>query len=203
MDFDRVATDVRTLASALKPLTDEMMRGGPYVLAYGNSVKQLAQSMRTVNNIGKLTNQMAKSTNELNSTLSSVRGLASFATGLYALREGAQYVYGFIQNINSYVEDINLFTVAMGSAAEEAENFTQKMQTVLGIDAGEAMRNMGIFNQLATSFGVSSDQAEILSKNFTQLGYDLSSFFNLPIEESFEKLQSGLAGEIEPLNLAA
>lgn len=33
----------------------------------------------------------------------------------------------------------------------------------------------------------------------TQLGYDLSSFFNISVEDSMQKLQSGIAGELEPL----
>lgn len=38
-----------------------------------------------------------------------------------------------------------------------------------------------------------------MSKNLTQLGYDLSSFFNISYEDAFQKLQSGISGELEPL----
>ena len=195
IDLDTTAANVKKLASAIRPLTDEMIRGGPAVLSYGQSLSQLASAMRTINNTGKLTYQMTKSTENLNSTLNRTKGIATAVAAFYTLREIGQYVSGFIGSINSYVEDVNLFTVAMGDAAEEAEIFTQKMQDVLGIDAGEAMRNMGVFNQFATSFGVSAEQAEILSRKFTQLGYDLASFFNLSTEDAFEKLQSGLAGK--------
>ena len=34
-----------------------------------------------------------------------------------------------------------------------------------------------------------------MSKNLTQLGYDISSFYNIPISESFEKLESGITGQ--------
>ena len=43
------------------------------------------------------------------------------------------------------------------------------------------------------------EKANLMSKNLTQLGYDISSFYNISIEEAMEKLQSGIAGEIEPL----
>jgi hypothetical protein len=56
---------------------------------------------------------------------------------------------------------------------------------------------------LATGFGVVSDRAFVMSQNLTQLGYDISSFFNIPIAEAMQKLQSGVSGEIEPLVLAA
>ena len=38
-----------------------------------------------------------------------------------------------------------------------------------------------------------------MSQNLTQLGYDLSSYANIPIEEAMLKLQSGISGELEPL----
>jgi len=52
---------------------------------------------------------------------------------------------------------------------------------------------------ITKGFGVASDRAYTMSRNLTQLGYDISSFFNIPFEEAFQKLQSGIAGELEPL----
>lgn len=73
------------------------------------------------------------------------------------------------------------------------------MENVLGIDSGEAMRNMAVFQNLTTSFGMASDKAYILSQNLTQLGYDMASFFNLSTEDSFQKLQAAISGELEPI----
>ena len=42
-----------------------------------------------------------------------------------------------------------------------------------------------------------------MSKNLTQLSYDISSFYNISTEEAYNKVQSGFAGELEPLILAA
>ena len=52
-------------------------------------------------------------------------------------------------------------------------------------------------------FGVVGDRAYLMSKNLTQLGYDIASFYNISVEESMQKLKSGFAGELEPLALAA
>jgi phage-related protein len=38
-----------------------------------------------------------------------------------------------------------------------------------------------------------------MSQQLTQLGYDLSSFYNVAVEEAMQKLKSGFAGELEPL----
>ena len=94
---------------------------------------------------------------------------------------------------------MNLFTVAMGEGAEEALRFGQAVSDILGIDLSDWIRNQGVFNTLLTGFGNTADRAEIMSKNLTQLGYDLSSFFNISVEDSMQKLQSGISGELEPL----
>ena len=108
-------------------------------------------------------------------------------------------IYSAIQKSSDYVENVNLFTVSMGKYADEAKQYAETVGEVMGIDPGEWMRNQGVFMTLATGFGVASDRAAVMSKNLTQLGYDLSSFFNISYEDAMEKLQSGLAGELEPL----
>jgi phage-related protein len=105
----------------------------------------------------------------------------------------------FITESSNYVENVNLFTVSMGEYATEAQRYAETVGEAMGIDPGEWMRNQGVFMTLATGFGVASDRAATMSKNLTQLGYDISSFYNLNMEEAMKKLQSGLAGELEPL----
>lgn len=108
-------------------------------------------------------------------------------------------IYSAIQKSSDYVENVNLFTVAMGDYAGEAKEYAETVGEAMGIDPGEWMRNQGVFMTLATGFGVAGDRAAVMSKNLTQLGYDLSSFFNISYEDAMQKLQSGLSGELEPL----
>ena len=91
----------------------------------------------------------------------------------------------------------------MGEYAESSKAYAEEVQAVMGIDPSEWMRNQGVFMQMASGFGVVAEDAALMSKNLTQLGYDISSFYNISIEEAMTKLQSGVAGEIEPLTLAA
>ena len=69
----------------------------------------------------------------------------------------------------------------------------------MGIDPGSWMRYQGVFQTLATGFGVAGDRAAVMSQQLTQLGYDISSFYNIDVENAMLKLQSGLSGELEPL----
>ena len=69
----------------------------------------------------------------------------------------------------------------------------------MGINPGEWMRNQGVFMTITEGFGVASDRAYTMSKNLTQLTYDLASFFNISTADAFQKLESGISGELEPL----
>lgn len=104
-----------------------------------------------------------------------------------------------IAKYSEYVEDINLFSVAMGNFADKGAELAYRMQELLGVDSGQIMKYMAVFQNLTTSFGMAGDKAYILSSNLAQLGYDLASFHNLSIEESFQKLQAAISGELEPI----
>jgi hypothetical protein len=47
--------------------------------------------------------------------------------------------------------------------------------------------------------GLGKQQAYDMATSMTKLAYDMSSFYNLPVEEAFEKLSAGITGETEPL----
>lgn len=108
-------------------------------------------------------------------------------------------IKSFISLSTDYIENMNLFSVSMGKYADEAREYAEAVSEAMGIDPSEWMRNQGIFMTLATGFGIVSDRAYIMSKNLTQLGYDISSFFNIDYAEAMQKLQSGISGELEPL----
>ena len=145
-------------------------------------------------------------------TVPSGTGNAARSYGNLAAKAGLAYVAvrtigntiaNWIGQTNDYIENMNLFNVSMGEYAQQAQNYAMQVGDTLGINPSEWMRNQGVFMNLATGFGVVGDRAYTMSQNLTQLGYDISSFFNIPIEESMQKLQSGISGEIEPLTSAA
>lgn len=195
LPLDDTKAKVDRLVAALKPLTDEMMRAGPYAVAYAESLKATASSLRTLNNAGTLTSKATASLDKLNNSLGKGFNLTKLGAVTAVVREISLKIGAAVNSMNEYIEDMNLFTVSLKDGAAEAEKFANKMQNLLGINAGDAMRNMGLFYNLVESFGATSEQSYILSKNLTQLGYDLSSFFNISTEDAFQKLQSGIAGE--------
>lgn len=119
-----------------------------------------------------------------------------FVSGLTGLTKGVVY---FTQKAADYEESLNLFTVTMGDQAKQGIEWLEKFSNALYLDPTEVMQYMGSFNSLIKGLGTASDKAYLMSKNLTQLTYDLASFKNIKPEVAFQKLQSAISGEIEPL----
>lgn len=194
--FVSLATSIQKVADAMRPLAVEMEK-----ISKGFSAlpKRIQSFITQMDRSGRSATTAAKSYKSLGGQLSSLNAKFNVGILIAALRRLANVMGGFVENSNQYVEDMNLFTVSMGEYADAAYEYAMKAQELMGIDAGQFMRNQGFFQSIASGFGVASDKATVLSKNLAQLGYDLASFYNSDVDTAMQKLQSGLAGELEPL----
>jgi hypothetical protein len=189
VDLDKFTQQMKDFAEAIKPLADEMNKVAAGFSAFPTRIQRLITSTEQYNGTVR---RATTSTNAWNSAIKAI----SFVT-IY--RAAAKLLSAAIAKSSQYTEDLNLFTVSMGKYAEEAYDYAQKVSEIVGIDPAEWMRNQGVFNTIITGFGVAGDKAAYMSKNLTQLGYDIASFYNLDFESAMQKVQSGIAGELEPL----
>lgn len=100
---------------------------------------------------------------------------------------------------NDYIENLNLFNVTMRDGAADALKYADSVEKIMGINISEWISYQGKFKQLASGFGVVNEQADIMSKNLTQLSYDMASFFNVNQQKAFEKLSSAMSGQVKGL----
>ena len=136
----------------------------------------------------------------IQSTSASFAKLTAKAIAAYhALDKIGDAIMSCIQKSSEYTENMNLFSVSMGEYASSAMEYANTVSEALGIDPSVWIRNQGVFMTMATGFGVATDRAALMSQQLTQLGYDISSFYNISVQEAMTKLQSGLSGELEPL----
>lgn len=191
-DIDKFTQQMKDLAAAMKPFADEMQKVSNGFSAFPSKIQKLITSTEKYNaSASKATSTTGKFTGGLKAL--------NVAAAAVAFRKIGQFIAQTVTESNKYQEDLNLFTVALGQYAGEAQNYAEKVSEVLGIDPAQWLRNQGVFNTLLTGFGDTAERAQLMSRNLTQLGYDLSSFFNIPIEDAMQKLQSGISGELEPL----
>lgn len=191
IDLNKFEKQMKELASAMAPFANEMQKVSNGFSAFPSRIQKVISS-----------------TEQYNATMKKARsygGLGFLSTGLQAgvaymaIRRLSGWISSAITASNAYQENLNLFTVAMGEYADQAYEYGQTVSDVLGIDFSEWIRNQGVFNTLLTGFGNTADRAALMSQNLTQLGYDLSSFFNIAVDDAMQKLQSGISGELEPL----
>lgn len=183
-------------------------RGGLGLTGVASEIRDVSSSMKDINQSNK-------------DTTRSFTDLFYKATGVSrAFKKIGNAIWSTIEKSSDYTETLNLFNVSMGKYAGTSEEITaeirealgdttaewkgamqyaEEVSAAMGIDTEEWMEAQGIFMTLATGFGVASSRAAVMSKNLTQLSYDLSSFYNMDVETAFLKLKSGLAGELEPL----
>lgn len=187
IDIKSLTAQIQQLSDAMCPLADNMGKIAAGFAAFPNRIQRL---IKTTNNLSKSNEKASKSYVNL---------AAKLAIAINMVRAAGRVIASMINQANKYIEDMNLFTVSMGKYAEEASKYAEQVSEVLGLDPAEFMRNEGIFNTIIKGFGVVEDRAYKMSRNLTQLGYDISSFYNISFEDAMTKLQSGIAGELEPL----
>ena len=191
-NIDKFTQQMTALAAAMKPFADEMQKVSNGFSAFPSKIQKLITSTEKYNASAR------KATFTTGKFTSGLKALNVAAVAI-TFRKIGHFIAQAVTESNKYQEDLNLFTVALGQYADEAKEYAEYVSDIMGIDPAQWLRNQGIFNTLLTGFGDTAERAQLMSQNLTQLGYDLSSYANIPIEEAMLKLQSGISGELEPL----
>ena len=189
VDMEKFTKQMTKLADAMKPFADEMQKVSNGFSAFPSKIQKLITSTEKYS---ASTQKATKRTNALENALKKINLSA-------IVGKVTQLLGRAVRKASDYQEVLNLFSVAMGDYAEEAYEYAQTVSEAMGIDPAEWMENQGVFNTIITGFGVAGDKAAYMSKNLTQLGYDLASFYNISFTDAMQKVQSGIAGELEPL----
>lgn len=187
VDFTRLTQQIEQISRAIEPLTRQAERAGQGLTAIAQIMQSTSRQAR----------QSASGFGLLNQTIGNikVKTLAAFA----ALRRLFSALKSGVTASAAYVENLNLFSVTMGDSADEALRFAESVNAALGVDTSDWIRYQGVFQSIGKGFGIVSEKADVMSKNLTQMSYDLSSFYNISVDTAAMKLQSAMSGEIMPM----
>lgn len=186
---------INQLTQVLTPLATQLDKVSTSFSNLPSNITKVSSAVKTINAQTKTSKGGI-----FGGLLTGVSGATIKTTAFIAIMKRlATSIGNAITISNEYVENLNLFRVSMGETTEVATKFVDTFSEALGVDPSNVMRYMGIFNNLIEGFGLSSDAAYTMSKNLTQLSYDMSSFLNIDIETAMKKLKSGISGEIEPM----
>lgn len=183
VDFTQLTQQIQQISTALEPLVRQAERGGA-------GLNALAEIMRRTDRTAQ---QNTRGFSLFNQTIGNikVKTLAAVA----ALRRLLSVLKNGITASAAYVENLNLFSVTMGDSADEALRFAENVNAALGVDTSDWIRYQGVFQSIGKGFGIVSSQADVMSKNLTQLSYDkrLSLCGAIHIEKQGEPTNVGCA----------
>lgn len=170
--------------------------------------KTIATGMTTalvhpISSIKSIKSVLLKPFQDLNSLLPKVSlGIRGVTSGLMTLGgiAGLAMLGKKAVATASQLEEIqNVVDVVFGNMSSDIEDFSTKMAGAFGESELQAKKFTSTFGSMFSSVGITSDKILVMSENMSALAGDMASFYNLPIEQAFEKIQSGLVGETEPL----
>lgn len=191
--LDDFAEVCKKVASAISPLASKLDKVGRSFSSLPSKIKS------AVNSTTHFFSANQKASTSLSSLASQLENIKKRAAQLVSLKAIATYLANAVTKFNDFYEATDLFNNAMGELSSQATELINKMESLLGIDPTEAMTNIATIQSLATSFGLASDKAYILSKNLTQLAYDESSYWNKDTATTFTAIASAISGELEPI----
>lgn len=198
-DLDKFIANIKELNTALTPFANNMQKISNGFSAFPSRIQKLVTSTEKFNSTMSKANKVtaAGKSNGLWGFLNSAHIKYLALTGVF--RMVSNTLGKFVEKSAEYNETVNLFSISMGKYAEEAYEYAKAVNSAIGIDKNEWMKNQGVYKQILDSFGVVEEKSYTMSKGLTQISYDIASFYNTTTAEALEKVRSGIAGEIEPL----
>lgn len=178
-----------------KLVKEQIVNGQTQEKTYERVANGIKQTTKITTNGIKVTKQYVKENKNLSKALNLVKIAATFKV----LRMVYRQIKGLVQSSAEYISNMNYFNTTMGDMGGVATKFVTDMSDKFYLDPSNLMNYMASFNSLIKGFGIGSEEAYKMSKNLTQLSYDLAAFKGLSTEDAMQKIKSGISGELEPM----
>lgn len=193
-DIDKLTLEIEDKASdSTDSIIDLMSNLKKLDITIDTSSSKISKLSLAFNGLQQSTN---KSTSNLSKSM--FGGATELLSTSILLDKVGRGLSTILRLSNDYIETTNLFNVVMGESTEKAWGFVQALESI-GVDQEQAMRYQSSFYDIGKSLGMTAENAYTLSEQFTKLSYDYASLYNLPFEESFQKLQAAIVGTTEPI----
>lgn len=191
--IDKFVSRITELTNKLGPLATAL---APVATILNNISVSARKSSTSMGDVGRASSGLLPKFGNLR------RALGGFGL-IYSFRMLYTSLSKCFDKSNDYIENLNVVAVSLGEASTEAVKYADSLNKTLGIDPSEFLRQWSEFNLQLKGFGNGTeawnDKAYDMSRNLTQLGYDLASLYNVDIEVAMTKLASGMSGMSKPL----
>lgn len=196
-DSSNAAAAIESLIASLEKLekSTDLAKTAENIKGLSGSVDNLSSASKKLEkiNFGDVFKGISSA------TFSGIKNLAGWGISLTVIGKQLANSIGLA---SKYTQTVNMLNIVMGEGADEAKEFAQELGNVMGLNPADVMNFQATFQNLFIGFGNNSKQAQIMSKNLTQLSYDMASFYEQlggDPQAAAEKLRLAMAGTIEPI----
>lgn len=146
--------------------------------------------------VGTTFGQATQSVSSFGTTVKSILAAGYIQRGLDLVTNAGKKS---VEAASDLVEVQNVVDTTFGSSADQIDRWAKTQAGAYGLSELQAKQFSGYLGSMLQTSGIGQAESAEMAMNLSELAGDLASFYNVGIEEAYKKLQSGLAGEREPL----
>lgn len=126
-------------------------------------------------------------------------GLIGFQLLNTAVNQTVQYMGDAVTMASDLTEAQSKVDEVFEGSAPTVRRWASELDDAYGVSERNALKAAGTLGNFLTALGSTEEEAAGLSTQLVELAGDLASFNNTSIDEVLTALQSGIAGETEPM----
>lgn len=196
----KLANAVGKVNSATNSISSAFSKLSSATSSLGNIVSKTSSIIGTgVKGIIGWFQRLGNSSSGIKTASFNLGNLLKTAIGFKAIRGLANLGKSAIGFGSAITEIENVVDVSFGSMADEAYKFASTAKEQFGLSELAAKQYSGTMMAMMKSSGVAQDAASKMSISLAGLAGDIASFYNVDTDTAFQKIRSGISGEIEPL----
>jgi hypothetical protein len=203
-----MAKNISTILNLVDRWTSPMRKMAESTNSFQKVVKEATAttkifSDKNIGSIKRFENQITHMSNSMNKFGSSTKNIFSSTASKIALFTGGLGLAAAAKQSISLASDLveiqNVVDETFGGGAKQINAWSKTALNSFGLSTLQAKQFTGYLGAMMKSSGITGNSLIKMSENLSGLAGDIASFDNLPIEDAFEKIRSGISGETEPL----
>lgn len=189
----KVNTATNSISSAFSKLSSGTLSLGNLVI---KTASKIGSGIKTI--IGWF-QRLGNGSSGLKTASFNLSALFKTAIGFKAIQGLVDFGRSAVDLGSQITEVENVVDVAFGSMSDKAYQFASTAKEQFGLSELAAKQYSGTMMAMMKSSGVAQDAASKMSISLAGLAGDIASFYNIDTDTAFQKIRSGISGEIEPL----
>lgn len=156
---------------------------------------------KNVDELGKKIGNNTKKVEEFTRAISTAFSLNEILPWAGVIKNATNQMIMLTKAQVNYNKNMQKLQVAYGQVNSSGEKLVKTMADISGLDEAELTKSLGTFRQYASTLGIVSDKANMLSENLLKVSNDLASFYGEDTEDMARRLISAMTGETEALKV--